>query len=221
MRSPSASSLFTLCVTLLAGSGIHGAGVGDPSPAAPPKTERNAVSVPKLVSWAGSYSGVAERLTLRITDQKQWKELWARHMGDAIEHDSYGEPVAPFVDFDKCMAIAFFDGPTTNVRWMTVDAVDEFPDHLRIRYDEGSYQTMEINEPVTLKPGETIDDVLKREMEKPDPPRAKNDPNSTRPYGIFVVPRSAKAIDFEEDTRSLADPDPIWTHRLRMPAMGK
>src|SRR6185503_6183742 len=66
---------------------------------ATPAAEPRGAAVPKLLSWMGSYSAIGKKETLRNTDAKMWEELWKRHKGDAIERDSYGEPVIPIVDF--------------------------------------------------------------------------------------------------------------------------
>jgi hypothetical protein len=175
-----------------------------------------AVSLKPLVSWSGSFSSITDNLVVRITDAAEWAALWKRHAGPAVEKDSYGEPVVPDIDFSSHMVLAVFDGSTTNTRRETIESIDEFDDHLRIRCMRWTYQTASPPREIRLKPGESAEDVIKRALEERQPRDAGQ---KTTPYGIFVIPRSGKAIVLEEPVPRKSMPIE-WRERTRLGAAG-
>jgi hypothetical protein len=164
-----------------------------PGRPAAPAAEKGWTGKQPLVSFIGSYS--AERLagiTLH-TDQESWEKVWARHKGEKVEKDSYGEAIAPEIDFSACVAVAIFGGQAVNSRGLYVVGIEESPERVLLRFDSRSYQTASFGD-------------------KPD--RG----NAVTPYGLFVIPRTAKPLVIEEDTQGLIGQPPIWTERARFPA---
>jgi len=157
-------------------------------------------SLTTLVSWCGSYSAIKAGRCVRVTTPEEWAALWAEHCGDKVERDSYNEVVVPQVDFRQCTIVAIFHGETVNTRSEQLVAVDEFEGEVRVRYEDRSYQTASAFPKETkLKPGETIDEAVKRSLNEGPKP---GDPewgggNRTTPYGIFVLPHSDKPVVIE------------------------
>lgn len=62
--------------------------------------------VPVLGGWQGNDSAVSEPSIARITDDKAWAALWARH-------DPSGQP--PKIDFRNAMVVAVFLGSVSSL----------------------------------------------------------------------------------------------------------
>ena len=136
-----------------------------------------------FVSWSGPHSGLPERCHFRITSEKQWRDVWTRHVGDAAEKDTFGYVVVPAVDFERCMVVAVFQGRRENNNGVVAVSVTEDGEQMKVRLQPKPYQTGPVGDPVT-------------------------------PYGIFVLPRSAKSLLLEEDARRNWGP-PVWRERAR------
>jgi hypothetical protein len=188
----------------------------------PQQAERAWSAPPTVVAFAGSYSGVTSREYHRITNEVDWRELWARHAGDNTERDSYGEIVAPGIDFDKFVAVAIFNGDGWNTRSMSLVESSQ-GDDWRIRFDANTYQTSAASVTEIVIEGEMTDEKLEeailREAQSKHAERDAGkfkDPNYTSAYGIFVLPRSDKPIVLFENVQGLKDEAPTWNevHRF-------
>jgi hypothetical protein len=178
-------------------------------------------------AWTGSYSAVTARELHRITDAAAWTDLWSRHVGDQAERDSYGQPVVPEVNFDHFMVIAIFNGESWNTRSMDIIEQAEIGGELHVRFDAMTYQTMSepFIDPDPLPAGSTHEEIVKRALERMDEDRARqeankhNDPNFTRAYGLFIVPRHDGPLMLIENTQGLLGQPPIWTEQQRFEAI--
>ena len=175
--------------------------------------QQPARSTKPLVTWAGSYSAITQSGFARITSTEDWAELWKRHAGENAEIDSYGQVAAPEIDFQQCIVIALFAGQRGNTRAASVDFIDEFDDHLRIRYDWLTYQTAE--EPShSMAPGGAVEQP--EEGKGDDAQAVRRNRHDTTPYGIIVIPRTTKRIVFEENMQGMTDPAPIWKQQAKL-----
>ncbi len=148
-----------------------------------------------LFEIAGSYSGVKEQRVEVIGDAARWGQVWKSHMGYRVEKAADGSEVVPYIDFSRCMIVAMFSGPTMNSTGLHVVSAQERDGHTLIRFDESGFQSMTI--------------------EGKDP-----GPDCTS-YGFAVLDRSSLPMIREQNTQSLIGGAPIWTERLRLPALPK
>ncbi len=137
------------------------------------------------VTWSGPESRVEKREYVRVTGAEEWRRLWARHAGMVDAGGLYGPPM-PEVDFGQCMVVAVFEGGASNTRGLTAISVTEEKERIVLRYDWQSKSYQTMD---------TADRVIL--------------------YGIFVLPRSSKAVVVEEDTHTLITGDPTWKERVR------
>jgi hypothetical protein len=152
--------------------------------------EEQADSLMPLVGLWGADSAVTGRAYQRVTDRESWVALWLAHRGVAAGKHSeyYNEAGVPDVDFERCMVVAILQGEAWNSAGVRVDSVTVEGDHLRLRYDDRSYQTA-----------------------GPDGGGRK-----ARAYGFFVLPRSAKPLVLEENVQGLIGKPPEWKLRARL-----
>lgn len=147
------------------------------------------------VTWSGSASHILKGLeVLRLTTADDWTKAWTRHMGDAIEKNSFNEPVIPEVDFDRFMVLAIFRGKSVNNNGEYIVSIDEHAEHLLVRFDSHSFQSASFGG-------------------GPDPGQ------SVVPYGLFVLARSAKELVVEENVQDLIGAPPKWKEQARFPAV--
>lgn len=165
MHSPRALLIRSLRMTIvaaaLAAAAMRPAG-RDPEPITP------------YVTWSGAFSEVRRPSIERAVNREQWAALWRRHVGRKGERNATNVQVIPEIDFDSCMLVAIFAGEMTQCNGMRVARLEEFEDHLLLRYDRLDFE-------VSLRGG---DDERLVEV---------------TPYGMFLVPRSGKRIVIEEE----------------------
>ncbi|MBL9001324.1 MAG: hypothetical protein JNK25_09335 [Phycisphaerae bacterium] len=166
-------------------------------PVQQPPTVRPAAPIPKewtgkppLVTFSGSFSAERVRGITRPADQASWRDVWTRHQGERAEKDSFGEVIAPEIDWTNCMAVAIFEGLARNNRGLYVVGIEDQPERVLLRYDGRTYQTASFGD---------------------QPDRG----NTVTPYGLFILPRSSKTLVIEENTQNLLGQPPIWTERAR------
>ncbi|MCA9285991.1 MAG: hypothetical protein KDA22_12280 [Phycisphaerales bacterium] len=164
--------------------------------AAPAPQQRAEMAVPVLVKWTGARSAIEQPRVERIADPERWVAVWKEHRGDGIEKNARNWPVWPEVDFERCMVLCIFGGRSTNTDGWNIESVADRGADLLVRYDAMTFQTASFG-------GE------------PDHGA------STSPYGIFVLPRSAKPIVMEENVQGLIGRPPVWKEKHRFPALSQ
>jgi hypothetical protein len=155
------------------------------------RVEARAGARPPVVSFYGPLSAITERQYLLITSRDEFVKVWERHMGDrAVNLLSHGNGViAPRIDFERYMVVAHFRGESFNCNG-DLASYETLDDRVRIRFDAMTFQTSAgFGE---RDPGERV-----------------------TPYGIWVIPRTDKAIVLEENTQGLIGGEPVWTERMR------
>lgn len=136
------------------------------------------------VQWAGAESAHEAGFVL-VRDEGAWRELWGAHRGkDAGAGGAMDRHAAPEVNFDRCVVVAFFRGPATNEDGEVVRAVDETPEEVRVRFSSDGFQTASFD--------------------------GADHGVATRPFGIWVLPATSKAIVIEEGTAELKDEALKW-----------
>lgn len=153
-------------------------------------------TVPLVGVW-GAKSAIKERSYARVTNAEDWTALWLRHVGaDAAKHSPYyNAEGVPDVDFTRCMVVAICQGERWNSAGVRVVSVSEDDERVLVRFDDRSYQTA---------------------GEGPDGGRV-----AATAFGLFVLPRSAKAVVLEEDVQNLIGQPPRWKERARFDALAK
>jgi hypothetical protein len=144
-----------------------------------------------LVSLHGARSSVAKLRYERITTKKDWDKLWSEHTAGSGAKNHVVHSSTPTIDFKRCMVVAVFSGPAWNCDGHYVKSTSDEGSFLRMRFDSYTYQTA-----------------------GPD-----GGGQRVRPFGIWVLPRSVKAIILEENTQGLIGKPPIWKERKRWPAL--
>jgi len=147
---------------------------------------------PALVEFMGRDGKIMAPEYHRITDSGAWLEAWARHTGQQ-KKDLEWSGACPKIDFTRCMVVAFFRGKTVNTRGEELQAAEEVDGKLRLRFCSSGYQTMSLE-------GED-----------------KGEPAIS--YGIWVLPRSTKAVVVEENVQNLIGKPPIWKEQAKFDAV--
>lgn len=179
------------------------------------------------VSFVGSYSKIKERTLDRIADRESWNALWAKHVGEDAERDTYDELVYPRIDFEHYMVIALFNGEGWNARGMYLIETAEVNGEFHVRFDISTYQTMsmEVHEPIIIEgemTPEKMAEAARQSMEEEQAKREaakETDPNYSNAYGMFVLPRTDKPVVLFENVQGLIGEPPIWKERQRIPAV--
>jgi hypothetical protein len=124
-----------------------------------------------VVVWTGTDSGQTKASVARCVSKDQWQATWKAH-----EHEG-GEAgrLAPEVDFERYMVLAVFQGENVQNHGLFHFEVMDETDCLRVRYVTGYFQTA----------GHSDSEADKRRLE-------------TQSYAFLVLPKSSKAIVFEE-----------------------
>jgi len=157
------------------------------------ETAPRAADSAAVVSWAGSFSGIKMPRAERVVDAKSWEAIWREHRGTTIEKNANGFETWPAIDFDRYMVIALFGGPSNNSNGWFLRSWGEREGHLLIRCEQQRFQT------ASFDPGPSGIPTLD--------------------FGFFVLPRTSREIIIEENTQNLIGKPPIWTEKLRFPAL--
>jgi hypothetical protein len=140
------------------------------------------------VQWVGPESKYTTGFHL-IRDDKAWTNLWSIHAGlPKIEN----RHAVPKVDFNQCIVVAFFRGPSTNEDGEELQSFGQEPDLLRLRFESSTFQTSG-----TDGRGGSVD---------------------THPFGIWVLPGTKTQIVIEEGRRTLKDQPITYKEVHRFPA---
>lgn len=144
------------------------------------------------VTFRSGESKIKTRSYRKVTAFEDWADLWIEHTG-AQRHDGkynwfYNEAGVPFVDFERCMVIAVFQGEGWNSAGVRVVTVAEEEERILLRFDDQSFQTS-----------------------GPDGGGVR-----VTPFGIFVLPKSEKPVVLEENVQGLIGKPPIWKERARL-----
>ena len=172
------------------------------------EAEGGPAPIPVHVTWRGAHSRIAERCQYRITSEKEWVDLWLRHVGYKPEGEQYevwSNPAdVPRVDFDEYMIVAIFSGRSVNCDGMEAVSVMEETECLRFRFRGMFYQTFKIH-----GEGHFLSSAANSEAALFD------GPVHTTPYAMLVVPRSTKPLVLEENVQSQIGAPPAWKERQR------
>ncbi len=143
------------------------------------------------VVWSGANSAIEGPAYMRITSDRQWRDLWLRHSGIKPKaHDElHNSPCIPTVDFRRFMVIAVFVGERNCTQGIRVRPAAEDAKLLRVRYSVQFY--------------------------------AHFRKDITRPYGILVLPRVSKTVIVEEMGANDAKGKPIWHKKQEFPPLKK
>jgi hypothetical protein len=99
-----------------------------------------------------------------------------------VPEGTWGVHLIPDVDFERFMAVAVFRGKSVHCNGEYVVEMVEDADRMLLRYDSHTFQTA-----------------------GPD-----GGAQHVTPYGIFIVPRSNKAVVVEENVRGLKNSPAQW-----------
>jgi hypothetical protein len=144
------------------------------------------------VTLTGADSHVKERSYYRVTSEGEWIKVWQRHKGAKESKDYvlfYNPLDLPYIDFEKCMVIAVFQGSGWNSAGLTAVAILEEKDSIVMRFQQKYYQTG--------GPGGGGKQVTV--------------------YGFFVLPRSSKTVVLEENVQNYKGQPPVWKELFRLP----
>jgi hypothetical protein len=160
-------------------------------------TSRPANELKPLVEFSGAHSRVDKTTYERITSLKEFRKAYLRHLGkDPERFDEYYNPDnVPTIDFDRCMVIAIFQGSSWNSAGVRVMSITEDSDRLLVRFDNRAYQT------------------------SGDFNTGDGGGRKVTAYGMFVLPRTDKAIVLEEDVNPYLRPPPAWKEVARFPSI--
>jgi len=118
----------------------------------------------------------------RIESPEAWKALWLRHNTGTEKPDKVPATMPQAeVDFSRCMVVAVFQGKGELCEGYKVHSVSETDEQMTVRI-QGRYFAVGATEV-----------------------------QETSAWGIFVLPRSAKQLRIELDTRSDKVDPPKWT----------
>jgi len=159
----------------------------------PEKPQQPPAASRPLVQWIGADSARTQPGFVLVRDQDAWLALWAAHTGkDTTPGGAMGRHTAPEINFDRCIVVAFFRGRTTNADGEVANTIDDFPDHVRVRFTPDTFQTASFDGP---------DRGI-----------------ATTPYGIWVIPSTPKAVVIEEGGHGLKHEEKTWRHVHRFEA---
>jgi hypothetical protein len=132
------------------------------------------------VTLTGTDSHIKERSYHRVVSEDEWIKIWQRHKGakESKDYDFFYNPLGlPYIDFEKCMVIAVFQGSSVNSAGLKTVAILEEKDRIVLRFEEKWYQTME-------RAG------------------TGHGGNHVTVYGFFMLPRSSKTVVLEENAQN-------------------
>lgn len=144
------------------------------------------------VTWSGPDSAISSAEYAIARNDADWQNLWERHLGQTRARESSPRMSVPRVDFSRCMVVGLFTGNRTNCNGVSLSSIQEQGGRVVLRFDESTYQ-------VAFGPGE-------RPQELP----------MVHPYAIFVLPRSDKPIEVQENVQGLKDSPEKWKTRATL-----
>jgi hypothetical protein len=157
--------------------------------------------VKPVMVWAGTDGNEPKESFDRCSSEKEWEAVWRKHQGRDQE---VNELTRPKIDFDSYMVIAIFQHKSLKNLGVQVFSILEEKDCLRVQYRPPTWQT-----------GFNLEEATKNKKESDE---MKYDAQS---FAFIVLPKSRKAIVFDENVQGLIGEPPIWKERVKLPAMDK
>jgi hypothetical protein len=145
------------------------------------------------VTFTGTDSHVKDPSCHRVTSEDEWIKTWQRHKGEkeSKDYDLFYNPLGlPYIDFEKCMVIAVFQGSGVNSAGLKTVAILEDKDRIVLRFQNKWYQTAVYG--------------------------ARDEGERVTVYGFFVLPRSSKAVVLEENVQTYIGQPPVWKERVKL-----
>jgi hypothetical protein len=155
-----------------------------------------------VMVWAGTDNNEPKESFDRCSSQKEWEAVWDKHQG---RDDEVNELTRPKIDFDSYMVIAIFQGESLKNLGVQVFSVLEEKDCLRVQFRPPTWQT-----------GFSLEEDGSDKKKGSD--EMKYDAQS---FAFTVLPKSRKAIVFDEDVQDLIGEPPIWKERVKLSALDK
>ncbi len=161
-----------------------------------------------LVQFIGHDSKRTQEGFVVIRNEKGWNSLWQEHTGLSVGHGAMERHRFPRVNFETCMAVAYFGGKRTNTDGFIAEDLAEIhsrqpdgPRRLRLRFTDSTFQTASgiVRE---IRPGDPI-----------IPPDGFNDRGGavdTTPFGIWILPATELPIVIERGKRHLKHEPLTW-----------
>lgn len=136
---------------------------------------------PPCVQWTGPETRHEAAGVVVARSEAAWRALWASHSGAKAEEGAMTRHAAPRIDFTRFMVVAYFRGPSTNTDGAVASDV-LVGEKVRVRFEASTFQTA-----------------------GPDGGAVK-----TRPFALWVVPRTDGAVVLEEGRRTLKGAPVKW-----------
>jgi len=143
------------------------------------------------MTLTGSDSQMADCSYHRITSEAEWIKIWQRHKGEkeAKDYDLFYNPLGlPYIDFEKCMVIAVFQGTGWNSAGLSASQILETNERIVLRFESKSFSTA-----------------------GPD-----GGAKQVSVYAFFLLPRSSKTVVLEEDVKRTNGGPPVWKERISL-----
>ncbi len=139
-----------------------------------------------VITLTGTDSKQIKESFARCGSQMEWVDTWHKHKGGDAEVD---RRTCPVVDFESYIVVAIFHGKSSVNEGITVMAVTDETDCVRVRYRPSWFQTAFSSKPKSY---------------------------DTQSYAFVVLPKSPKVLVLEEDVRDNLREPPIWKERARL-----
>ncbi|MBL9030155.1 MAG: hypothetical protein JNM80_00430 [Phycisphaerae bacterium] len=144
---------------------------------------------PPMVQWIGHESKHPAGFVV-VRDDEAWRALWGKHTGrPADDRGAMHRYIAPRIDFERCMVVGHFAGPSVNADGEVAASVRETAEHLVIRFVSSTFQS--------AGPG--------------------GGGANTTPFGLWVVPASSLPILIEEGRHGGKQGALVWEEAARLP----
>lgn len=159
------------------------------------QSDTNAQDRVPVVQWVGAMSSIEQERYVLVKDEPAWEELWRLHT--AGEKSVFMRHQSPKIDFTGYMVVGVFLGTTTNTDGVVAKEVSEVKEGdmqaVRIRFERSTFQT------ASMGPG--ADQGM-----------------MTRPYGLWVVPKTDTGIVLEQGSMQLKGAEVQWGEVKRFEA---
>ncbi|MBP3960719.1 hypothetical protein J8F10_36310 [Gemmata sp. G18] len=146
----------------------------------------------------GSHSAIRKERFVVVTQEREWKELWAQHRGKEADPPFTERDQELSPDFDIHFVVAVFVGCDASLSVETFMRGDEVLLHVSAR----GYQTE------GRLPGQ-VDGLSKRTAHQ----EAKDE--AVADYCFIVLPKPLKTVVVETDVRRQLDLPPQWKEQVR------
>ncbi len=147
--------------------------------------EHSSAPVRPAMTLSGPMSRMPSKRFYLLDTQERLNRVWQRHSGQDGFHS---QNPAPNIFEGETMALMIFGGPSSNSNGISISAVDDLGDKVRVRYGHFSFQTA-----------------------GPDGGGVH-----CNPWGLVVLPVTDKPIVIERDTNNIIGEDPKWEEQTRL-----